>query len=62
MQRSQDYIDGLIDAQKVADRIAGNSRDFTDRERKGAGMVSAEIRSMIEQVKSSESAATTSDV
>lgn len=62
MQRSQDYIDGLIDAQKVADRIAGNPRDFTDRERKGAGMVSAEIRSMIEQVKSSESAATTSDV
>lgn len=62
MQRSQDYIDGLIDAQKVADRIAGNPRDFTDRERKGAGMVSAEIRSMIEQVKASESAATTSDV
>lgn len=62
MQRSQDYIDGLIDAQKVADRIAGNPRDFSDRERKGAGMVSAEIRSMIEQVKASESAATTSDV
>lgn len=62
MQRSQDYIDGLIDAQKVADRIAGNPRDFSDRERKGAGMVSAEIRSMIEQVKSSESATTTSDV
>ncbi len=62
MQRSQDYIDGLIDAQKAADRIAGNPRDFSDRERKGAGMVSAEIRSMIEQVKASESATTTSDV
>lgn len=43
-------------------REKGNPRDFTDRERKGAGTVSAEIRSMIEQVKSSESAATTSDI
>lgn len=63
MQRSQDYIDGLIDAQKMADRIAGNPRDFSDRERKGAGMVSAEIRSKIEQVKASEpTTATTSNV
>lgn len=59
MQRSQDYLDGLIDAQKIADRIASNPRDFSDRVRKGAGMVSAEIRSKIEQVKASESAATT---
>lgn len=40
-------VTGLVEAQKIADRIAGNSKDFDRDIRKGAGMVSAELRDLI---------------
>lgn len=47
MKQDSEYVRGLLDAQKIADRIAGNDRDFAQRTREGAGMVSAELRTLI---------------
>jgi len=43
-------LPGLIEAQKIADRQAGNYKDFGTSERRAAGRVSAEIRALIESL------------
>lgn len=46
---SNDYLAGLIAAQRLCDRIAGNSRSFSDQFRNGAGECSAAIRGVIQR-------------
>lgn len=46
-ERAAVRCEGLVEAQKACDRIAGDSAGRTDRERKGAGECSAAIRSLI---------------
>lgn len=46
---SNDYLAGLIAAQRLCDRVAGDSKSFSNQFRSGAGECSAAIRGVIQR-------------
>ena len=51
---SHPLLPGLIAAQKIADRHAGNTKDFIGYERRAAGRISAELRALINELTAKE--------